>query len=236
MIGIDMIAFSAPRNADRRLTGSGNRGSGMLSGLANFQRDRLQALAYLAVGYHAPAPDYDYHEMCALIESVIGYVNFGYWEFHNEDDAGKTIDEHVRCSVPNKPLCQHKVLISMLVRLLYKPNLHERPRSLAQARLPVRRSQGMDDKQYDDPDSSLGERRGTSSFVSMDAILKEEWHSNFDQDQAVHDEIFKPQNGGYGPPTNWYKVMVRKLNNADSAGIFLPCPTCASTFQFNPSI
>lgn len=71
----------------------------MLSGLVNFHRDRLQALAYLAVGYNAPMPDYDYHKICAQIESAIGYVNFGYWEFHIEDNAGKTIDEHVRALI-----------------------------------------------------------------------------------------------------------------------------------------
>jgi len=37
------------------------------------------------------------------------------------------------------------------------------------------------------------------------------------QAKAVHDELLKPEHGGHAPPTNWYKVMVRKLNNAEEA-------------------
>lgn len=68
----------------------------MLSGLVNHHRNRLQAMAFLDVGYTAPIPDFDLYEVCAQIEGLVGYVNYGYWEFHNEDDAGKVIDDHVR--------------------------------------------------------------------------------------------------------------------------------------------
>lgn len=68
----------------------------MLSGLVNHHRNRLQAMAFLDVGYTAPIPEFDLHEVCAQLESLIGYVNYGYWEFHNEDDAGRIIDDHVR--------------------------------------------------------------------------------------------------------------------------------------------
>lgn len=67
----------------------------MLSGLFNRYPDRIQAMVFLDVGYSAPMPDFDLHDVCSQIEAVAGYVNYGYWEFHDEEDAGKTIDDHV---------------------------------------------------------------------------------------------------------------------------------------------
>lgn len=34
---------------------------------------------------------------------------------------------------------------------------------------------------------------------------------------SVYNEIFAPENGGYGPPLNWYKAQIANLNAADEA-------------------
>lgn len=76
----------------------------MLSGLYNNHPDRIQGLVFLDVGYSAPMPDFDLHDVNSQVEALVGYVNYGYWEFHDEEDAGKTIDDHVssflrRCAI-----------------------------------------------------------------------------------------------------------------------------------------
>jgi len=36
---------------------------------------------------------------------------------------------------------------------------------------------------------------------------------------STYNEIFAPENGGYGPPTNWYKAQIANLNTADEAEV-----------------
>jgi soluble epoxide hydrolase/lipid-phosphate phosphatase len=36
---------------------------------------------------------------------------------------------------------------------------------------------------------------------------------------AIHEKIFSPSNGGYGPPLNWYKAQIANLNTPDEDGI-----------------
>ncbi|RDW63563.1 hypothetical protein BP6252_11108 [Coleophoma cylindrospora] len=150
-------------------------GCNMLSGLANHHRDRLQAMAFLDVGYTAPMPDFDLHEVCAQIESIIGYVNYGYWLFHNEDDAGKVIDEHAE---------SYRSIVYCADPDLWRTNLG--------------------------PYGVLKEWTVNDRMCPMAS-----WFEGEAKD--VHAELFSPANGGYGPPTNWYKVITRKLNNPDEA-------------------
>lgn len=35
----------------------------------------------------------------------------------------------------------------------------------------------------------------------------------------THNKIFAPENGGYGPPLNWYKCQIRHFNDEDEASI-----------------
>ena len=34
---------------------------------------------------------------------------------------------------------------------------------------------------------------------------------------AIHDRIFAPENGGYGPPLMWYKAVMANVNTDDEA-------------------
>ena len=36
---------------------------------------------------------------------------------------------------------------------------------------------------------------------------------------TIHQKIFDPKSGGYGPALNWYKAQMAKLNNEDESGI-----------------
>ena len=36
---------------------------------------------------------------------------------------------------------------------------------------------------------------------------------------AIHEQIFAPSNGGYGPCLNWYKAQIANLNTPDEDGI-----------------
>ena len=67
----------------------------MNSTLATLYQDRFEGFAYLAVGYVPPNPEYDVDAVNALTESIFGYPSYGYWYFLNEDDAYKTIADHV---------------------------------------------------------------------------------------------------------------------------------------------
>ena len=35
----------------------------------------------------------------------------------------------------------------------------------------------------------------------------------------LHDKIFAAENGGYGPPLNWYKAQIANLNTPDEASL-----------------
>jgi len=106
---------------------------------------------------------------------MIGYTNFGYWEFHNEDDAGKVIDEHSES---------------------YSSILY-----------------------CEDPDlwrTNMGPFGALKEWTLNNKMCRvASWYDG--EAKAVHDELFSPKNGGYGPATNWYKVITRKLNNDEEA-------------------
>lgn len=39
------------------------------------------------------------------------------------------------------------------------------------------------------------------------------------EELELHDKIFAAQNGGYGPPLNWYKAQIANLNTPDEASL-----------------
>ena len=53
------------------------------------------ALAFLAVGYLPPTPEYDFQKVLARTKQVFGYEVLGYWTFFVEDGADKIIESHV---------------------------------------------------------------------------------------------------------------------------------------------
>lgn len=51
-----------------------------------------------------------------------------------------------------------------------------------------------------------GKTTARASYVSSEEI-------------AVHDRIFSPENGGYGPPLMWYKAQMANVNVQDEASL-----------------
>ena len=59
------------------------------------------------------------------------------------------------------------------------------------------------------------------------------------EEVQTHSKIFAPENGGYGPPLNWYKAQIRLFNDADEASLpaersFIEEPTLLVTCSKDP--
>ena len=59
------------------------------------------------------------------------------------------------------------------------------------------------------------------------------------EEVSNHKRIFSAENGGYGPPLNWYKCQLAGLNNADEATVaeensYLNVPTLLVTAKQDP--
>ncbi|KAJ5204661.1 epoxide hydrolase [Penicillium cinerascens] len=68
-------------------------GCGLLSRLVTYIPDRLMGIVPISVGYIQPGP-VDVDAINAYTESLVGYPTYGYWPWHNTDDAVKDCDEH----------------------------------------------------------------------------------------------------------------------------------------------
>jgi len=71
------------------------RGCSIVSRLGNLYPERVMALAFLAAGYVAPAPEFNLPNALAMTKQVFGYELLGYWLFFAEDGADKIIETHV---------------------------------------------------------------------------------------------------------------------------------------------
>jgi hypothetical protein len=71
------------------------RGCSVVSRLCNLYPERLIALAFLAVGYVAPAPEFNLPHALTMTKQAFGYELVGYWLFFAEDGADKLIETHV---------------------------------------------------------------------------------------------------------------------------------------------
>jgi len=54
-----------------------------------------------------------------------------------------------------------------------------------------------------------------SWFEEGNIIPTASWISS--EELAIHDQIFNPSNGGYGPALNWYKAQIANVNSEDEA-------------------
>ncbi|KAL3418737.1 epoxide hydrolase [Phlyctema vagabunda] len=73
-------------------------GSSLLSRFITYESDRLLAVAFLDIGYVPPGTVLDEMTVTALNNATLnslGYTLYGYWVFHNEDDAASIIDTHL---------------------------------------------------------------------------------------------------------------------------------------------
>lgn len=72
-----------------------NRGSGLLSRLTTYIPDRLLGAVFVSVGYVEPGIVWDMDALFALSKAAVGYVTYGYWPWHNTEEAVKDCDKHV---------------------------------------------------------------------------------------------------------------------------------------------
>ena len=76
-----------------------DRGSFLLSRLANFYPSLFTKLVFLDVGYSAPGHGLTRTTVSYVnhaVQSALGYSVFGYFLFFEEEDAAKLLDENVR--------------------------------------------------------------------------------------------------------------------------------------------
>ncbi|KAJ1712724.1 hypothetical protein CA14_011218 [Aspergillus flavus] len=104
--GIDKVVLSAGGNqasllkADiSRLSPTNetiymNRGVGLASRLATYHRSRFYGLVTIAVAYIEPGTIWDIDAICETTKSIIGYETFGYWKWHNTDEAAQDCNNH----------------------------------------------------------------------------------------------------------------------------------------------
>ncbi|TFY71315.1 hypothetical protein EVG20_g1709 [Dentipellis fragilis] len=71
-------------------------GSRVASRIANLHPQRVRALAFLAVGYVPPNPDFDPAKLAAFVKATYGREFFGYWGFFAQPGADKVIEQNVR--------------------------------------------------------------------------------------------------------------------------------------------
>lgn len=51
----------------------------------------------MSVGYVEPGLVWDIDAMLELTKQAFGYETYGYWPWHNSDEAAKDCDDHVSC-------------------------------------------------------------------------------------------------------------------------------------------
>ena len=71
------------------------RGSSLLSRLANYHPERINAYVFLDVGYSAPNPNFSIDEVNEMSTQIIGYPILGYWIFYNSADAAELLERKV---------------------------------------------------------------------------------------------------------------------------------------------
>ncbi|KAK3299658.1 putative epoxide hydrolase [Chaetomium fimeti] len=69
-------------------------GSALLSRLVTYIRSRLYGAVFVSVGYVEPKLVWDIDALLALTRKAVGYETYGYWPWHNSEEAAKDCDEH----------------------------------------------------------------------------------------------------------------------------------------------
>ncbi|KAF5353747.1 hypothetical protein D9758_008692 [Tetrapyrgos nigripes] len=71
-------------------------GAKIASRLANYFPERFHSFAFLSVGYLPPTFfSTPYTQLNALTKAVLGYENFGYWDFLSSDRANQILLDHL---------------------------------------------------------------------------------------------------------------------------------------------
>lgn len=78
-----------------------SRGSALVTRLAIDYPDRFHAVGFLAIGYYAPASDFDLDSSLSTAKAALGSEVRGYWKLFIRDDA----DEIMRGNVELFSFC-----------------------------------------------------------------------------------------------------------------------------------
>lgn len=71
-------------------------GCNLLSRLADYYPGRLLSCTFIAVPYSKPGEHFDLDMVNRFTKQLLGFEKCGYIEFFVENDAGSTLDQHVR--------------------------------------------------------------------------------------------------------------------------------------------
>ncbi|PYH95678.1 alpha/beta-hydrolase [Aspergillus ellipticus CBS 707.79] len=64
----------------------------LASRMVLYHTQRFYGLVTVAVSYTAPGADYDIDAICELSKKLIGYETFGYWKWHNTEEAAADME------------------------------------------------------------------------------------------------------------------------------------------------
>ncbi|KAF5372159.1 hypothetical protein D9758_004952 [Tetrapyrgos nigripes] len=91
----DIIDILDAESIEQAVVVAHDWGSQTASRLANYFPERFLSYAFLAVGYFTPTSfATPYEENLNLSKAVLGYENFGYWDFFSSEGADQTILDH----------------------------------------------------------------------------------------------------------------------------------------------
>ncbi|GIJ97897.1 hypothetical protein Aspvir_000003 [Aspergillus viridinutans] len=82
-----MVEILDKEGVSRAIAVAHDWGVGLGSRLATYQRRRFYGLVNVAVSYVEPGAAWDIEALCNLTKSLVGYATFGYWLWHNTDEA-----------------------------------------------------------------------------------------------------------------------------------------------------
>ncbi|EMD40596.1 hypothetical protein CERSUDRAFT_148764 [Gelatoporia subvermispora B] len=99
LIAADLIDILNAEHVDKAIAIGHDWGCATTSRLNTFSPERFTGFAFLANGYVAPQPDYNYSGMIAQLRQAVGYDVYGYWAFYAEDGADKVIEQHIDSAI-----------------------------------------------------------------------------------------------------------------------------------------
>ncbi|KAL9104594.1 MAG: hypothetical protein Q9163_000459 [Psora crenata] len=167
-------------------------GSVLLSRLANYYPSRFTKLCWMGVGYSPPtSEEFSIDATNELAKQTLGYPVIGYWHFFNSSDAEELMNQN------NEAYWEADAFFAIQ---------HESSDSLVYARDPNWFKENL---------CYPGATR--SYYVEKKTGPLGDWISK--EEIAMHDRIMAVQNGGYGPPLNWYKCAIANVDMPDNAEI-----------------
>lgn len=197
---------------------SSTRGSFLLSRLANYHPERFSAYAFIDHGYSAPGHSLTtaaIQHINSSVQAKLGFSILGYFLFFNEEDAQKLLDEHVSSfqtlRVPN---CQTlTTLQSESVESLFFTTDDKINKKYKGAPGGFR-TWLTEGKTANLPGYLTSEVKFLSVVHGVSKI------AYMEQDHEHYQRAFSFEKGGYGPGTNWYRAVLRNINEEDEKSMY----------------